>query len=86
MSEPRQLLESAKQVLLSRWFDKSRGKGMGFAYLGIAGGVAEAVSPWLTGRLRDATGNYSTSYYLLVGVALLGAIAVLGLPGRRTVA
>ena len=23
------------QVLLSRWFDKSRGKAMGFAYLGI---------------------------------------------------
>lgn len=49
-----------------------------------AGGVAEAVSPWLTGRLRDATGDYSTSCFLLVGVALLGAIAVLGLPeGRR---
>jgi MFS family permease len=51
-----------------------------------AGGVAEAVSPWLAGRLRDATGNYFTSCLLLVGVALLGAIAVLGLPGRRTVA
>ena len=23
------------QVLLTRWFDKSRGKAMGFAYLGI---------------------------------------------------
>ena len=48
-----------------------------------AGGVAEAVSPWLTGRLRDATGNYSESCFLLVGVALLGALAVLGLPERR---
>ena len=48
-----------------------------------AGGVAEAVSPWLTGRLRDATGDYSQSCFLLVGVALLGAVAVLGLPERR---
>jgi MFS family permease len=48
-----------------------------------AGGVAEAVSPWLTGRLRDATGNYFESCFLLVAVALLGAVAVLGLPERR---
>ncbi len=38
------------QVLLSRWFDKSRGKAMGFAYLGI--GVGGAIVPllghWLT--------------------------------------
>ncbi|MGH9539788.1 MAG: MFS transporter [Terriglobales bacterium] len=51
-----------------------------------AGGVAEAVSPWLTGRLRDATGDYSQSCSLLVGVALLGAVAVLGLPERRKAA
>jgi MFS family permease len=48
-----------------------------------AGGIAEALSPWLTGRLRDATGNYSESCFLLVGMALLGAAAVLGLPERR---
>jgi MFS family permease len=40
------------QVLLSRWFDKNRGKAMGFAYLGI--GVGGAVVPllafWLTGQ------------------------------------
>jgi MFS family permease len=47
-----------------------------------AGGIAEAVSPWLTGRLRDATGNYSESCFVLVGIALLGAAAVLGLPGQ----
>ena len=48
-----------------------------------AGGIAEAVSPWLTGRLRDVTGNYSESCFVLVGIALLGAAAVLGLPERR---
>lgn len=48
-----------------------------------AGGIAEAVSPWLTGRLRDATGNYYESCFVLVGIALLGAAAVLGLPEPR---
>jgi sugar phosphate permease len=38
------------QVLLSRWFDKSRGKAMGFAYLGIGigGAVVPQLSRWLT--------------------------------------
>ena len=50
-----------------------------------AGGVADAVSPWLMGHLRDASGSYTQSCLLLVGVALLGAIAVLGLPeGRKS--
>jgi MFS family permease len=48
-----------------------------------AGGVAEAVSPWLTGHLRDATGSYSLSCFLLVAVAVLGAAAVLGLPEQE---
>ena len=48
-----------------------------------AGGIAEAVSPWITGRLRDATGSYSESCFLLVGIALLSAAAVLGLPEQR---
>jgi len=51
-----------------------------------AGGVAEALSPWLTGRLRDATGDYSISCFLLVGMALLGAMVVLALPERRRAA
>ena len=41
-----------------------------------AGGIAEAAAPWFVGRLRDATGSYS----VLVGIALLGGFAVLGLP------
>jgi MFS family permease len=51
-----------------------------------AGGVAEALSPWLTGRLRDATGDYSISCFLLVGMALMGAMVVLALPERRRAA
>jgi sugar phosphate permease len=38
------------QVLLSRWFDKARGKAMGFAYLGIGvgGALVPLLSNWLT--------------------------------------
>lgn len=42
------------QVLLSRWFDKSRGKAMGFAYLGI--GVGGALVPLLSHRMTEALG------------------------------
>jgi len=40
-------------VLLSRWFDRSRGKAMGFAYLGIGigGAVVPLLAHWLTQRL-----------------------------------
>jgi MFS family permease len=51
-----------------------------------AGGIAEAAAPWFIGRLRDATGSYTESCIVLVGIALLGGLAVLGLPARRRAA
>ena len=42
------------QVLLSRWFDKARGKAMGVAYLGI--GVGGAIVPLLAFALTQAYG------------------------------
>jgi sugar phosphate permease len=48
-----------------------------------AGGIADAVSPWLISRLRDTTGSYSSACFVLVGFALLGAVAVLPLPRHR---
>jgi MFS family permease len=51
-----------------------------------AGGIAEAVSPWMMGYLRDATGNYFASCVALVVVALFGMFAVLGLPDERKAA
>jgi MFS family permease len=51
-----------------------------------ADGVAEAISPWLVGRMRDASGTYFEGFLTLVGVALLGALAVSALPKDRRVA
>jgi len=45
-----------------------------------AGSVAEAVSPWLIGRLRDRTGSYSSGFFVLIGMALLGVAAAAMLP------
>ena len=48
-----------------------------------SGGIAEALSPYLMGRLRDITSSYFASCIALIIFALLGALAVLGLPDRR---
>jgi MFS family permease len=45
-----------------------------------AGSVAEAVSPWLVGRLRDSTGSYTAGFVALIGMALLGAASIAVLP------
>lgn len=42
------------QVLISRWFDKNRGKAMGIAYLGI--GTGGALVPLLSARLEQSFG------------------------------
>jgi MFS family permease len=47
-----------------------------------ADGIAEAVAPWVVGRMRDVTGAYSGGFLVLIGLALLGAIAVTALPKR----
>ena len=51
-----------------------------------ADGVAEAVSPWWVSHLRDTTGTYTTGFVMLIGIALLGATAVVMLPRRRAAA
>jgi len=51
-----------------------------------ADGVAEAVSPWLIGHLRDVTGSYRLGFFVLIGMALLGAVAVSALPKKRRTA
>ena len=45
-----------------------------------AGSAAEALSPWLVGRLRDTTGSYSAGFLVLIGLGLLGAASAAMLP------
>ena len=61
------------QVLLSRWFRESRGKAMGFAYLGI--GLGGAITVQLAGWLTDKFG-WQTSLFCL---GVLMAVAALPL-------
>lgn len=56
------------QVLISRWFNKSRGKAMGIAYLGI--GAGGALAPVLAARLEHW-------YDWHVALAMLGVIGFL---------
>src|SRR4029077_14945795 len=48
-----------------------------------AGSVAEALSPWFVGRLRDSTGSYTAGFLALIGMAILGAAAVVPLPNGQ---
>jgi sugar phosphate permease len=50
-----------------------------------ADGVAEATAPTLVGNLRDRFGTYDAGFLLLVGAALVGAMAIALLPSRRVV-
>jgi MFS family permease len=56
------------QVLISRWFNKNRGKAMGIAYLGI--GAGGAVAPLIASSLQS---SYDWHYAL----AILGVIGFL---------
>ena len=59
------------QVLVSRWFDRTRGKVMGIAYLGI--GVGGAIVPLLTAWMTAHVG-WRMSLQLLGGLIVLIAL------------
>lgn len=78
------------QVLLSRWFDRARGKAMGIAYLGIGAGGAlvPLLAYWLTQTYgwRPALRILGL---LMIGIALPAAYFVrepASDPGRRSLA
>jgi len=48
-----------------------------------ADGVAEATAPFLVSILRDRNGTYDGAFLILVGAALVGALAIALLPRRR---
>jgi sugar phosphate permease len=49
-----------------------------------ADGVAEATAPMLIGYLRDTTGSYQSGFTVLVGIAVVGTIAIACLPRRSS--
>jgi sugar phosphate permease len=55
------------QVMLSRWFDKARGKAMGFAYLGI--GIGGAIVPWVAKWLIENLG-WQTAL-MVIGILMI---------------
>ncbi|HEY0765901.1 MAG TPA: MFS transporter [Pyrinomonadaceae bacterium] len=57
------------QVLLTRWFDKTRGRAMGFAYLGI--GLGGALVPLLSVWLVQKTGWHNALRILGVLIIVL---------------
>jgi sugar phosphate permease len=82
------------QVLVSRWFDRTRGKAMGIAYLGIGigGAAVPLLSHWLT-DLFGWRGSLQAVGVLIVLIALPMAFFVreapldprtAGLPGLRS--
>ncbi|MDR2936957.1 MAG: MFS transporter, partial [Rikenellaceae bacterium] len=57
------------QVLVSRWFDRNRGKAMGIAYLGI--GTGGALVPLLANKLEAGFGWHSALMALGVLIVLI---------------
>jgi sugar phosphate permease len=48
-----------------------------------ADGVAEAVAPYLVGRMRDASGSYVGGFTMLITFAVIGGLAIALLPRPR---
>ena len=48
-----------------------------------ADGLGEAFGPLLAARLRDVTGSYANGFSALIGLAVIGTIAVALLPSRK---
>src|SRR4029077_20754981 len=72
------------QVLLTRWFDRSRGLAMGFAYLGI--GIGGAAVPWMAHLLVHHFGWQTALQILglLLLVVSLPLVVLLKEPPRTT--
>src|SRR5262249_41806694 len=72
------------QVLLSQWFDKARGKAMGFGYLGIGigGAIVPLLAYWLTEKL-GWRGALQTLGFFVLAVALPLPLLVKQSPENR---
>ena len=67
------------QVLISRWFDKNRGKAMGIAYLGI--GAGGAIVPLISSGLEKSYGWHNSLAFLGIMIILIAFPMVLFIRG-----
>jgi len=72
------------QVLISRWFDKNRGKAMGIAYLGI--GAGGAIVPLLAALLEKNYGWHNSLAILGILVVLIAFPMVWFIKGTSSIA
>ena len=72
------------QVLISRWFDKNRGKAMGIAYLGI--GAGGAIVPLIAAGLEKNYGWHNSLAALGVLVILIAFPMVFFIKGASSLA
>jgi MFS family permease len=70
------------QVLISRWFDKNRGKAMGIAYLGI--GTGGAIVPLIAAGLEKQFGWHNSLAALGILVVLIAFPMVFFIKGSST--
>src|SRR5215831_6313360 len=74
------------QILLSQWFDRSRGKAMGFAYLGIGigGAAVPLLSVWLTQMFGWRTALQALGIVIIaLSLPLVLLVKETSLPARR---
>ncbi|HQH23438.1 MAG TPA: MFS transporter [Bacteroidales bacterium] len=71
------------QVLISRWFDKDRGKAMGIAYLGI--GAGGTVAPLIASALEKGYGWHNSLAALGVMVILIAFPMVFFIRGSANI-
>jgi MFS family permease len=60
---------------------KMLGRLMGIVL--TADGVAEALAPMMVAKTRDSSGSYALGFSILIGLGLVGALAVALLPKSR---
>ena len=76
------------QVLLSRWFDKTRGKAMGIAYLGIGigGALVPGLALWLTQQFGWRLSLQALGVFMILVALPLALVVREAPPGWRATA
>jgi ACS family tartrate transporter-like MFS transporter len=66
------------------WFLTGTAAAAGIAWINALGNLAGTVTPFIVGKIKDATGSFSGGLYALAGFALLAAlVTLLAVPEQR---